>query len=376
MGKEIEMARRYHRPRRRRRNVNWIYIIPILLVVAVGIAYKYGPFGKNKDQYDTTGITNSAEANVPELKETEQEIVREPKQEPERTPEPLPELPTESAPEPILSEVVSKPNLPEIISVPDVEPNPEAAELIAEATALLSEKPSRVIDARSRLKEALRIPMNIQQRTFVKDQLSELADKWLFSREIFPDDKLCGSLLVKPGDQLRVIGKQFKIPYEILMEINNIRQPQNLRAGETIKVIEGPFHAKVYRSSFKMDLYLQETFVRSFRVGLGKPGSETPTGLWRVKTGGKLVKPVWTNPLDGKTYYPEDPDYPLGSRWIGLEGLEGAAKGRSGFAIHGTKDPEQIGTADSQGCIRLHNGDAILLYNLFEEGLSTVEVVE
>ncbi len=376
MGKEIEMARRYHRPRRRRRNVNWIYIIPILLVVAVGIAYKYGPFGKNKDQYDTTGITNSAEANVPELKETEQEIVREPKQEPERTPEPLPELPTESAPEPILSEVVSKPNLPEIISVPDVEPNPEAAELIAEATALLSEKPSRVIDARSRLKEALRIPMNIQQRTFVKDQLSELADKWLFSREIFPDDKLCGSLLVKPGDQLRVIGKQFKIPYEILMEINNIRQPQNLRAGETIKVIEGPFHAKVYRSSFKMDLYLQETFVRSFRVGLGKPGSETPTGLWRVKTGGKLVKPVWTNPLDGKTYYPEDPDYPLGSRWIGLEGLEGAAKGRSGFALHGTKDPEQIGTADSQGCIRLHNGDAILLYNLFEEGLSTVEVVE
>lgn len=370
------MARRYHRPRGRRRNVNWIYIIPVLLIVAVGIAYKYGPFGKDKDQYDTTGITNKAEANVPDVKEAEPEIVKEPKQEPERTPEPLPESPPEPAPEPILSEVVSKPNLPEIISVPDVEPNPEAAKLIAEATALLGEKPGRVIDARSRLKEALRIPMNVQQRTFVKDQLSELADKWLFSREIFPDDKLCGSLMVKPGDQLRVIGKQFKVPYEILMEINNIRQPQNLRAGETIKVIEGPFHAKVYRSTFTMDLYLQETFVRSFRVGLGKAGSETPTGLWRVKTGGKLVKPVWTNPLDGKTYYPEDPDYPLGSRWIGLEGLEGAAKSRTGFALHGTKDPEQIGTADSQGCIRLHNGDAILLYNLFEEGLSTVEVVE
>jgi len=366
------MARRYHRPRGRRRNVNWIYIIPILLIVAVGIAYKYGPFGKDKNQYDTTGITNKAEADVPGLNETEPEIVREPAQKPELTPE----LPPESAPEPILPEVVSKPNLPEIISVPDVEPNPEAAELIAEATALLSEKPGRIIDARSKLKEALRIPMSVQQRTFVKDQLSELADKWLFSREIFPDDKLCGSLMVKPGDQLRVIGKQFKVPYEILMEINNIRQPQNLRAGETIKVIDGPFHAKVYCSTFTMDLYLQETFVRSFRVGLGKPGSETPTGLWRVKTGGKLVKPVWTNPLDGKTYYPEDPDYPLGSRWIGLEGLEGAAKDRTGFALHGTKDPEQIGTADSQGCIRLHNGDAILLYNLFEEGLSTVEVVE
>jgi hypothetical protein len=370
------MARRYHRPRGRRRNVNWIYIIPVLLIVAVGIAYKYGPFGKDKDQYDTTGITNKAEANVPGVKEAEPEIVREPAQKQERTLEPLPESSPESAPEPVLPEVVSKPNLPEIISVPDVEPNPEAAKLIAEATALLSEKPGRLIDARSRLKEALRIPMNVQQRTFVKDQLSELADKWLFSREIFPDDKLCGSLVVKPGDQLRVIGKQFKVPYEILMDINKISQPQNLRAGETIKVVKGPFHAKVYRSTFTMDLYLQETFVRSFRVGLGKTGSETPTGLWRVKIGGKLVKPVWTNPLDGKTYYPEDPDYPLGSRWIGLEGLEGAAKDRTGFAIHGTKDPEQIGTADSQGCIRLHNGDAILIYKLFEEGSSTVEVVE
>ncbi len=370
------MARRYHRPRGRRRNVNWIYIIPILLVVAVGLAYRYGPFGKDKDQYDTTGITNKAEADVPASKETEPEIVTEPMQEPELTPVPLPQPPSEPAPEPVLTEVVSKPNLPEIISVPDVEPNPEAAKLIAEATAMLSEKPTKIINARSTLNEALRIPMSLQQRTFVKDQMSELADKWLFSREIFPDDKLCGSYFVKKADKLVTIGRQYKIPWKILQEINNIRQPQNLRAGETIKVIDGPFHAKVYRSTFTLDLYLQETFVRSFRVGLGKPGSETPTGLWRVKTGGKLKEPLWTNPLDGKTYHPEDPDYPLGSRWIGLEGIEGAAKGRTGFALHGTKDPEQIGTADSQGCIRLHNGDAILLYNLFEEGLSTVEVVE
>ncbi len=370
------MARRYPRPRGRRRNINWIYIIPILLVVAVGIAYKYGPFGKDKNQYDTTGMTNKAEADVPALSETEPQIVSKPAQEPELTPEPLPESLTESASEPVLPEVVSKPNLPEIIPVPDVEPNPEAAELIAEATALLSEKPSRVIDARSKLKEALRIPMSVQQRTFVKDQMSQLADKWLFSREIFSDDKLCGSYLVKSGDLLSTIAKRFNVPWEILLEINKISRPEALQAGDQIKVISGPFHAKVYRSTFTMDLYLQDTFVRSFRVGLGKPGSETPTGLWRVKTGGKLEKPVWKNPLDGKTYHPEDPDYPLGSRWIGLEGLKGAAKDRTGFAIHGTKDPEQIGTADSQGCIRLHNGDAILLYNLFEEGLSTVEVVE
>jgi len=116
--------------------------------------------------------------------------------------------------------------------------------------------------------------------------------------------------------------------------------------------------------------------VRSFPVGLGKPGMETPTGFWVVKQGGKLISPTWTDPVSGKTYEAEDPDYPLGSRWIGLEGLKGGAVGRTGFAIHGTKNPEEIGTAGSQGCVRLHNGDAILVYNLLVPGHSQVEIVE
>ena len=348
------MARRSHRPRGRRRTQSWRYIIPVLLIIVVVIAFKYGPFGKNKSTDGTVGIT--PDANVPELNEIKPEEVTRPE------PEPLPE------PEP-------EPNLPDIATVPDVEPNPEAAELIVEATALLSETPSRIINAREKLNDALRMPMNIQQRTFVKDQLSELANKWLRSKIIFPDDKLCGSYLVKSGDELRIIAKRYKVPWEILLEINKISRPQALPAGQPIKVINGPFHAKVYRSTFTMDLYLQETFVRSFRVGLGKPETETPTGLWRVRPGGKLEKPVWTSP-DGKTYYPEDPDYPLGSRWIGLEGLKGNAKGRTGFGIHGTKEPKQIGIVDSGGCIRMHNGNVIRVYNLLEEGLSTVEVVE
>ena len=361
------MARRSHRPRGRRKNVNWIYIIPVLLIVAVAIAFHYGPFGKDKSTDETADIT--PEANVPIMNETEPEIVKEP--------EPKRESPPEPAPEPKLPEVALEANLPEIIPVPDVEANPEVAEVIAQAAALLSEKPSRIRDAREKLNDALRMPMNIQQRTFVKDQLSELANKWLLSKTILPDDQLCGSYLVKSGDLLSTIGKRYKVPWEILKEINKISRPEALQAGEQIKVINGPFHAKVYRSTFTMDLYLQdETFVRSFRVGLGKEETETPTGLWRVKSDGKLIKPPWPDPVTGKMYHPEDPDYPLGSRWIGLEGIKGNAKGRTGFGIHGTKDPEQIGTTGSRGCIRMHNGEVILIYNLLVPNLSTVEVVE
>jgi hypothetical protein len=272
---------------------------------------------------------------------------------------PVPELP-KTAPEPAPG--------------PTVEPNPEAASLITEAAALLGEKPGKIVEARDKLNQALRMPMSPQQRSSVKNQLSELSNQWLFSRTVLSDDPLCESYQVRSGDLLTTIGDKYKVPYEFLKTINRIDRPESLQAGLPIKVVKGPFHAKVYRSTFIMDVYLQNTFVRSFKVGLGKPGMETPTGLWRAKQDGKLVKPIWTNPIDGKTYHPEDPDYPLGSRWIALEGLEGEAKNRTGFAIHGTKEPEQIGTAGSQGCIRMQNGEAILVYNMMYPGFSLVEV--
>ncbi len=282
--------------------------------------------------------------------------------------------------------VKAEPSGPAAIAEPNVvsqvvspaavtEPNRAVAGLIAQAMSLLNQQPPKIIEARDRLNEIL--PMaGGQERAFVKEQLAALADKWLFSKLVYPEDKLCAGYKVNPGDMLENIGKKYNVPYEILMQINNIAKPELLQAGVAIKVINGPFHARVWRSTFTMDLYLQNTYVRSFQVGLGKPGMETPAGRWRAKEGGKLIQPIWTDPVSGRTYHPEDSDYPLGSRWIALEGLEGAAVGKTGFAIHGTKNPEQIGTPGSQGCIRLHNGDAILVYNLMMPGVSLVDVVD
>jgi LysM repeat protein len=317
----------------------------VIVVAVTACIYGYHPFGKNEDETSATLV----ETNVGN--ETDSLVVMPPKSEPE-------------------------PKLSEIVAEPTSEPNPKAAERIAKAMACINAKPARIIEARDILNEVLPRPMSEEQRVFVKKQLSKFADKWLFSRTIYRQDGLCGSYKVKRGERLSTIGKQHKVPYEILMQINKIRSDRALQAGETIKVIHRPFHASIYRSTFTMDLYLQNTFVKSFPVGLGQPGMETPTGLWRVKPGGKLISPTWTDPISGKTYEADDPDYPLGSRWIGLEGVEGQAKGRIGFAIHGTKAPEEIGTAGSQGCIRLHNGDAILIYNLLMPSYSLVEIVE
>ncbi len=263
----------------------------------------------------------------------------------------------------------------DIVPVAAADSNDKVMVLISEAMELLNRQPPKIIEARDRLNELLPMAEG-PQRAFIKEQLATLAEKWLFGRTVFANDKLCSSYKVEAGDMLSTIGGRYNVPYEILMQINGIARPELLRSDSTIKVINGPFHAKVFRSTFTMDLYLQNTYVKSFPVGLGKAGMETPTGRWRVKEGGKLVQPRWTDPISGRTYEAEDSDYPLGSRWIALEGISGNAVGRDGFAIHGTKDPEQIGTPGSQGCIRLHNGNAILVYNLLMPGVSLVDVVD
>ncbi len=351
------MARHPSNPGAARAARNLVYVVLLALLLATaGIFFTYGPFSRDESKSADIAPPPDADMNVEVAQVNETAVL------------------------PPLARAELEPNLAQAAPAappgPTVEPYTAAAELIAETTALVSEGPGGIIEARNRLNEVLQTPMSPQQRALVKDRLSKLVDKWLFGRTVLPGDELCGNYRVKPGDALSIIGGRHKVPYEILMQINTIDRPEALRAGETIKVIKGPFRAIVHRSTFTMDVYLQNTFILSFPVGLGKPGMETPTGLWRVKRGGKLTKPTWTNPADGRTYHPGDPDYPLGSRWIGLEGLSGEAKDRTGFAIHGTTKPEQIGVAGSQGCIRTHDVDVVLLYNLLSPGSSLVEVAD
>jgi lipoprotein-anchoring transpeptidase ErfK/SrfK len=124
-----------------------------------------------------------------------------------------------------------------------------------------------------------------------------------------------------------------------------------------------------------MDVYLGELYVRSYRVGLGTENG-TPEGVWKVKD--RLENPTYYPPAsatDKRIIAPDDPNNPLGKRWIGLVGMEGDAVGHDGYGIHGTIDPDSIGKAVSLGCIRMHNEDVAFLYKLMTPGRSTVTIL-
>ena len=72
---------------------------------------------------------------------------------------------------------------------------------------------------------------------------------------------------------------------------------------------------------------------------------------------------------DGVTMERDDPNNPIGERWIGLD--DGNGKPTS-YGIHGTIDPSSIGKAHSRGCIRLRNEDVEEVYDFLGVGSEVV----
>lgn len=370
----------YHTKRKKQWIIRISAAVGILLLISLGVWAISGSGHDSAKLVDEKSAVPDAANDKTTLQQTkpvaaEQQVTKklEPvpvrAEIPVRTEAPVPARVEATVAAPIPVPVVEKP-LPKPTNIVD----PTVGELIRQAFLLANTKP---IEARDMLNNILvQTPMSPQQTLEIKNKLAELSQYWLFSRKVFDNDPLCGTYTVKPGDMLSKIGKKFNVPYEILMQVNNIQNAASLMAGQKIKVINGPFNAKVYRSTFTVDVYLQKTYVRSFKAGLGKPGEETPTGYWVVKDGGKLIQPPWYDKKINKVYKSDDPDYPLGTRWIELYGLEGDAVGRTGIAFHGTNDDSSIGTMCSRGCVRMHNPDVELLYKLLEPSVSNVRITD
>ncbi|MFN0056168.1 MAG: L,D-transpeptidase family protein [Planctomycetales bacterium] len=155
--------------------------------------------------------------------------------------------------------------------------------------------------------------------------------------------------VVQQGDQLRLIGKRYKLSWEYLSQLNQV-EATRIRMGQKLKVVPGPFSAHVSLKQYELVVHLQGSFVRRFSVGLGKPGL-TPVGTFKVIN--KLVDPTYYGEegvISGK-----DARNPLGVRWIDIG---------DSFGIHGTNEPDTIGKNESRGCVRMLNDDVKQVYDL------------
>lgn len=151
---------------------------------------------------------------------------------------------------------------------------------------------------------------------------------------------------------------------------------------EEVVIEDGPFARQLvlFRSneppgtliihSSERFLYLVLGNNRALRYGIGV-GREGFTWSGLVKISRKAEWPDWTPPpemIQRQPYLPRfmagGPGNPMGARALYL--------GSTVYRIHGTNQPETIGSAVSSGCFRLANGDVVDLYERVPVGTKVI----
>jgi len=107
--------------------------------------------------------------------------------------------------------------------------------------------------------------------------------------------------------------------------------------------------------------------VALFPCSIAREKSKRPDGEVSVRT--VAPNPNYTydpqlfapgGPNKTKLVIPPGPNNPVGLAWIGLS--------LQGYGVHGTPIPEHIGRAESKGCFRLANWNAVKLLAMVEYG--------
>lgn len=163
----------------------------------------------------------------------------------------------------------------------------------------------------------------------------------------FQEPPMCPSrnfYVIRRGDTLQSIAASYRIMPREVLAINPSLDPKNLTIGQIIciPVAPSPIEIIVNITAKRLTVQRNGALFREYLVATGKPQTPTPTGVFEV-----VNKEI-------------DPGGPYGTRWLGLS--------IKGYGIHGTNNPASIGTAASNGCIRMYNEDIESLFDITPVG--------
>jgi lipoprotein-anchoring transpeptidase ErfK/SrfK len=274
--------------------------------------------------------------------------------------------------------------------VPDRAPARSAGEVSAIVrTAFSNANQQRAandpLGARVTLNDALhRVGRDGADAAALRAELMALNEDLVFGPRVVPGDEIAEMYVVRPGDALSRISSREGLGthWKLIQRVNRLSSPNNIRVGQSLKLVRGPFHVIVDKSDYRADVYHGPaeapegwTFITSLPVGLGEDDS-TPAGRFIVRPASKLENPSWVNPRNpSERYSGDDPENPIGEHWVGIDGLGDDAV-HTGLGLHGTIEPESIGTQASMGCVRLGEEDVAVIYELLTESESLVTIVE
>ncbi|KAF0244528.1 MAG: ErfK/YbiS/YcfS/YnhG family [Planctomycetota bacterium] len=237
--------------------------------------------------------------------------------------------------------------------------HPESAESSSSVLAIAdaADKNGRPLDGWEAC--SLAVNLGVGNEASLVTRCVNYADQLAFSAKDLAE--LGTVYVVKSGDLVVTIAKKHKVDQGVISRVNKIQNGM-IRAGQRLKVLTTKASIEVSIKRVWLRLwYNGKLLARQYPVCTGNlEESPTPFGDFSVST--KLVNPEWTRA--GQRAVPaEDPENPLGTRWMGF-----AEPGFTSYGIHGTRKPETIGKHESNGCVRMRNENVEELFDLAGAG--------
>lgn len=143
--------------------------------------------------------------------------------------------------------------------------------------------------------------------------------------------------VVKPGETLWGISEDYRVPFQTIVNANQITNSNVLFVGQRIIIPNLPnpntipYSIHVSIANRTLTLFRNNTKMKTFPIAVGRILHTTPVGDY-----------VIINKAP-------NPGGPFGTMWMSLS--------KKHYGIHGTNDPSSIGKSVSKGCIRMFNHD-------------------
>jgi lipoprotein-anchoring transpeptidase ErfK/SrfK len=135
------------------------------------------------------------------------------------------------------------------------------------------------------------------------------------------------------------------------------------------------YHIVIKKTDFSLNLYQDTTLVKVYPCAVGKnPGDKEKQWDYRTPEGSFYIQSIeesanWQHDFPGDGKGPIKGCY--GPWFYRLyTGADSTKSGLAwtGYAIHGTHDPDSIGKNASEGCVRLNNSDILDLKQYIQVG--------
>ncbi len=235
------------------------------------------------------------------------------------------------------------------ISTPSTAVNAGVSNAIRTADKLFNE--DKLKDALVTLSLFYNTPaLSGEQRSDLLARLDPLAREVIYSkRHLLEQPHRVGK-----NETLIEIAAQYKVPWQLLANINHVDDPVTILPGTELKVVRGPFRAEIDLVQKELTIFLDDLYAGRFPIGIGNDPPPKP-GLFTVqdKQNQRTFYDAAGSPVPAGS-----PNNPYGNVWIDLGGQ---------LCIHGSPSTT---SPSEKGCISLAEDFASDLYGILSQGSS------